>query len=42
MTDANMAGTTIGRHVYELDSLTTEQVMARQAYTHQEDMTYKL
>ena len=24
------------RHVYELDALTTVQVMARQAYTHQE------
>ena len=30
------------RHVYELDELTTEQVMARQAYTHQEYTKYKL
>ena len=28
MTDSNMAGTTISRHVGELESLTTEQYMA--------------
>ena len=30
------------RHVYELDALTTEQVMARQAYIHQEGTKCKL
>ena len=30
------------RHVYELDALTTVQVMARQAYIHQEGTKYKL
>ena len=30
------------RHVYELDALTTVQVMARQAYTHQEGTKCKL
>ena len=30
------------RHVYELDALTTVQVMARQAYTNQEGIKYKL
>ena len=30
------------RHVYELDALTTEQVMARQAYTHREGTKRKL
>ena len=30
------------RHVYELDALTTVQVMARQAYTHQEGTKFKL
>ena len=30
------------RHVYELDALTTMQVMARQAYTHKEGTKYKL
>ena len=30
------------RHVYELDALTMVQVMARQAYTHEEDTKFKL
>ena len=30
------------RHVYELDALTTVQVMARQAYIHQEGTKFKL
>ena len=30
------------RHVYKLDALTTEQVMARQAYIHQEGTKCKL
>ena len=30
------------RHVYELDALTTEKVMARQAYIHQEGTKCKL
>ena len=30
------------RHVYELDALTTVQVMARQAYNHKEGTKYKL
>ena len=30
------------RHVYELDALTTVQVMARQAYTHKEGTKCKL
>ena len=30
------------RHVYELDALTTEQVMTILAYTHQEYTKYKL
>ena len=30
------------RHVYELDALTTAQVMARKAYTHQEGTKCKL
>ena len=30
------------RHVYEIDALTTVQVMARQAYTHQESTKFKL
>ena len=30
------------RHVYELDALTTVQVMARKAYIHKEGTKYKL
>ena len=30
------------RHVYELDALTTVQVMARKAYTHKEATKHKL
>ena len=30
------------RHVYELDALTTVQVMERQSYTHQEGRKFKL
>ena len=42
MTDANMAGTTISRHVGELVPLTTEQYMAWQGNQQQEDMFIKL
>ena len=37
-----MAKQITSRHVYELDALTTEQVMTNKAYTHQEFTKYKL
>ena len=42
MTDSNMEGTTISRHVGELEPLTTEQYMAWQGNQQQEDMFMKL
>ena len=42
MTDSNMAGTTISRHVGELEPLTTEQYMAWQGNHQQEDMFMNL
>ena len=42
MTDANMAGTTISRHVGELVTLTTEQYMAWKGNQQQEGMFMKL
>ena len=42
ITDSNMAGTTISRHVDELVLLTTEQYMAWQGNQQQEDMFVKL
>ena len=42
ITDSYMAGTTISRHVRELEPLTTEQYMAWQGNQQQEDMFMKL
>ena len=42
MTDSYMAGTTISRHVRELEPLTTEQYMAWKGNQQQEDMFMKL
>ena len=42
MTDSDMAGTTIRRHVGELVPLTIEQNMAWQGNQQQEDMFVKL
>ena len=42
MTDSYMAGTTISRHVGELEPLTTEQYMAWQGNQQQEYMFMKL
>ena len=42
MTDSDMAGTTISRHLGELDSLTTKQCMTKQAYLQQDGMFMKL
>ena len=42
ITDSNMAGTTISRHVGELEPLTTEQYMALKGNKQQEDMFDKL
>ena len=42
MTDSNMAGTTISRHVGELEPLTIEQYMAWQGNQQQKDMFMKL
>ena len=42
MTDSNMAGTTISRHVGELEPLTTEQFMTNQAHLQQYGMFIKL
>ena len=41
MTDSYMAGTTISRHVDELEPLITEQYMAWQGNQQQEDMFMK-
>ena len=42
MTDSYMAGTTISRHVGELEPLTTEQYMAWKGNQQQEGMFMKL
>ena len=42
MTDSDMAGTTVSRHVGELVPLTTEQYMAWKCDQQQEDMLMKL
>ena len=42
ITDSYMAGTTISRHVGELEPLTTEQYMAWKGNQQQEDMFMKL
>ena len=42
MTDSNMAGTTISRHVGELEPLTTEKYMAWQGNQEQQHMFMKL
>ena len=42
MTDSDMAGTTISRHVGELEPLTTEQYMAWQGNQQNEYMFMKL
>ena len=42
ITDSYMAGTTISRHVGELEPLTTEQYMAWQGNQQKEDMFMKL
>ena len=42
ITDLYMAGTTISRHVGELETLTTDQYMAWQGNQQQEDMFMKL
>ena len=42
MTYSDMAGTTISKHVGELEALTTEQYMAWQGNHQQENMFVKL
>ena len=42
ITDSNIAGTTISRHVCELEPLTTEQYMAWQVNQQKEGMFVKL
>ena len=42
ITDSYMAGTTISRHVGELEPLTTEQYMAWKGNQQQEDMFMKI
>ena len=42
MTDSNLAGITISRHVGELEPLTTEQYVAWQGNQQQGDMFLKL
>ena len=41
MTDSYMAGTTISRHVGELEPLTTEHFMAFEVNQHQEGINSK-
>ena len=42
MTDSNMAGTTLSRHLGEIVPLTTDHYMALQGNQQQEDMFMKL
>ena len=42
MTDSNMAGTTLSRHVGEIEPLTTEQYMAWKGNQNQQGMFMKL